>query len=433
MEIVYRKVYDVSVHNGLIDWDQIRADGVDFVMIRAGYGRNNIDERFVDNASACVRLGIPFGVYWFSYGYTAAMAEQEAAYAVAAVQKYRLKCPVAFDLEYDTVRYAGTKGVTIDKALASSMADAFLSRVARAGYEAWNYANLDYVNRMFDGSLLDKYPLWFARYNSEPGRSGMVLWQHSSSGKVNGISGNVDLNYAYRTIDSIPLPASEDTIEAAAGVGNYSVAKDGNKYFTLNGKRTNFRVKEFAAADGTDDIFVARQLVQFLQQIRDHFGKPLIIDSGYHTGMEKMEEGTVPCSYHEKGYAADIRITGVSPVKLAAYAESLGIRGIGLYMDYVHVDIRALKVFWVDISGDVDTFGAANPYRKPDAGTVLKNGSRGEGVKWLQEELVQEGYEIAVDGIYGSATEQAVRDYQKRKGLAVDGKAGDVTMGRLDG
>lgn len=93
MEIVYRKVYDVSVHNGLIDWDQIQADGVDFVMIRAGYGRNNIDERFVDNASACVRLGILFGVYWFSYGYTAAMADQEAACALEAVQKYRLKCP----------------------------------------------------------------------------------------------------------------------------------------------------------------------------------------------------------------------------------------------------------------------------------------------------------------------------------------------------
>ena len=120
-------------------------------------------------------------------------------------------------------------------------------------------------------------------------------------------------------------------------------------------------------------------------------------------------------------------------IKLAAYAEYLGAGGIGLYMDYVHVDGRALKSYWVDISGDVDTFGTANPYRKPDAGTVLKNGSRGEGVKWLQEELVQEGYEIAVDGIYGNATEQAVRDYQKRKGLAVDGKAGDVTMGRLDG
>lgn len=433
MEIVYRKVYDVSVHNGLIDWDQIRADGVDFVMIRAGYGRNNIDERFVDNASACVRLGIPFGVYWFSYGYTAAMAEQEAACVLEAVQKYRLKCPVAFDLEYDTVRYAATKGVTIDRALASSMADAFCSRVTRAGFEAWNYANLDYVNRMFDGSLLDKYPLWFARYNSEPGRTGMVLWQHSSSGRVNGISGKVDLNYGYRTIESIPLPAAEDTIEAAAGVGNYSVAKDGNKYFTLNGKQTNFKVKEFASPDGTDEVLVAQELIRFLQRIRDHFRKPLIIDSGYHTGTEKMEEGTVPGSYHDMGYAADIRITGVSTIKLAAYAESLGITGIGLYMDYVHVDMRALEAFWVDISGDVDTFGYSNPWQKPEAGTVLKIGSRGEGVKWLQTELVQEGYKIAVDGIYGSDTEEAVWDYQKRKGLAVDGKAGDVTMGRLDG
>lgn len=432
MEIVYRKVYDVSVHNGLIDWDQIRADGVDFVMIRAGYGRNNIDERFVDNASACVRLGIPFGVYWFSYGYTAAMAEQEAAYAVAAVQKYRLKCPVAFDLEYDTVRYAATKGVTIDRALASSMADAFCGRVARAGYEAWNYANLDYLNRMFDGNLLEKYPLWFARYNSEPGRTGMVLWQHSSSGRVNGISGKVDLNYGYRTIESVPLPSAEDTIEAEKPYGTYSVAKDGNKYFTLDGKRTNFKVKEFASPDGTDEVIVFRDLVELLQQIREHFGKPLIVESAYRTGCS-LQEGSASDNSHSVGGAADIRITGVSLIKLAAYAEYLGAGGVGLYMDYVHVDGRKLKAYWVDISGDVDTFGAANPYQKPNAGTVLKNGSRGEGVKWLQTELVQEDYALEVDGIFGNATEHAVRNYQKRKGLTVDGKAGDVTIGRLDG
>ena len=70
MEAVYRKVYDFSVHNGRIDWDRLKESGVDFVMLRAGYGKNNIDERFYDNASACIRLGIPFGIYWFSYAYT---------------------------------------------------------------------------------------------------------------------------------------------------------------------------------------------------------------------------------------------------------------------------------------------------------------------------------------------------------------------------
>ena len=80
MEAVYRKVYDFSVHNGRIDWDRLKESGVDFVMLRAGYGKNNIDERFYDNASACMRLGIPFGIYWFSYAYTEEMAEREAGY-----------------------------------------------------------------------------------------------------------------------------------------------------------------------------------------------------------------------------------------------------------------------------------------------------------------------------------------------------------------
>ena len=279
MEVVYNKVYDLSVHNGVVDWDMLKEDGVEFVMLRAGYGKNNIDERFYDNASACVRLGIPFGVYWFSYAYTVEMAEQEAEYAIAAVSKYRIRCPVSFDLEYDTVRYAATKGVTINKALATQMVDAFCSRVGRAGFEAWNYANKDYLQRMFDNTLLNKFPLWFARYNDIPGRSGMVMWQRSSSGTINGISGRVDLNYAYRKLESIGQEAgTPDTIEALLGTASYLVSWDGNKYFTLDGEKTNFKVKEFACKDGTDIVKVNRTLLQILQQIREHFGKPVIIN-----------------------------------------------------------------------------------------------------------------------------------------------------------
>ena len=164
MEAVYRKVYDFSVHNGRIDWDRLKESGVDFVMLRAGYGKNNIDERFYDNASACMRLGIPFGIYWFSYAYTEEMAEREAGYALEAVKKYKLECTVAYDLEYDTVRYAATKGITIRKGLATAMAAAFCGRVGRAGYMAVNYSNQDYLKNMFDDCLLS-YPLWYARYN----------------------------------------------------------------------------------------------------------------------------------------------------------------------------------------------------------------------------------------------------------------------------
>lgn len=435
MEVVYNKVYDLSVHNGMVDWDKLKEDGVDFVMLRAGYGKNNIDERFYDNATACVRLGIPFGIYWFSYAYTADMAEQEAEYAIAAVSKYLLRCPISYDLEYDTVRYASTKGVAIDKSLATQMVDAFCSRVERAGFEAWNYANKDYLQRMFDNTLLNKYPLWFARYNDIPGRSGMVMWQRTSSGSVNGISGRVDMNFAYRELESIGHEAEAlDTIEALPGTASYLVGRDGNKYFTLDGERTNFKVKEFACKDGTDIVKVNRTLLQMLQQIREHFSKSVIINSGYRTIAYNSKAGGAKSSYHLNGQAADIRISGISPIKVAAYAESLGVHGIGLYASFTHVDIRERKYYWVNASGNsVTTFGSGNPYQQPAAGSVLRNGSRGNGVKWLQTELNLEGYSLSVDGIYGAKTAQAVKDYQYKKGLKVDGLAGPVTIGRLAG
>lgn len=435
MEVVYNKVYDLSVHNGVVDWDKLKEDGVEFVMLRAGYGRNNIDERFYDNATACTRLRIPFGIYWFSYALSEQMAEEEAGYAVTAVSKYRLRCPVSFDLEYDTVRYAATKGVTINKTLASQMAEAFCSRVERAGFEAWNYSNKDYLQRMFDSALLEKYPLWFARYNDYPGQTGMVMWQRSSSGTVNGISGRVDLNYAYRELESIGREAEEsDVIEAVLGTGNYWVNWEGKKYFSLEGRKTNFKVKEFACKDGTDLVVVGWNLIKILQQIREHFGQPVVINSGYRTLAYNSKVGGAKASYHLKGQAADIQVPGIAPIKVAAYAEGLGVQGIGLYASFTHVDTRSQRYYWVNASGNsVSTFGTGNPYQQPAAGSVLRNGSRGDGVKWLQTELNLEGYGLSVDGIYGAKTAQAVKDYQYKKGLKVDGLAGPVTIGRLAG
>lgn len=433
MEVVYNKVYDLSTHNGLVDWDKLKEDGVDFVMLRAGYGRNNIDERFYDNATACVRLGIPFGIYWFSYALSEQMAEQEAEYAIAAVSKYLIRCPISYDLEYDTVRYASTKGITIDKSLATRMVEAFCSRVERASFEAWNYANKDYLQRMFDSELLNKYPLWFARYNDSPGRSGMVMWQRSSSGAVNGITGRVDMNYAYRELDSIRGSDEEpDVIEAVTG--SYWVNWDGNKYLTLDGKKTNFKVKEFACKDGTSQTKIDRELVKLLQKIREHFGKPLVINSGYRTTAYNSKVGGAKASYHLSGQAADIRISGIAPIKIAAYAESLGVQGIGLYASFTHIDTRNRRYYWVNTSGNsVTTFGTGNIYQQPAAGTLLRNGFKGDSVKWLQTELNQEGYGLAVDGIYGAKTTNAVKDYQYKKGLKVDGLAGPVTISRLAG
>jgi GH25 family lysozyme M1 (1,4-beta-N-acetylmuramidase) len=195
------KGIDVSENQGVIDWDKVKPN-ISFAMIRAGFGHNNIDKQFVRNASECTRLGIPFGVYWFSYATNADMAAQEAAYCLAAIKPYHLNMPIVFDFEYDSVNYAKKMDVTITKALATSFVTAFCSAIEKAGYWATMYSNLDYLTNYFDASLLQKYDLWFANpvsnpdFTSPPHTCGM--WQYSFTGTMDGITGNVDLDIAYQ-------------------------------------------------------------------------------------------------------------------------------------------------------------------------------------------------------------------------------------------
>ena len=107
-----KKGIDISAHQGNINWP-LTSTQIEAVIIRAGYGKNNIDQKWVPNIEAAVSLGLDLGVYWFSYAYSADMAYMEGKYAALAVQKkLGTRCiPIAFDLEYDSVDYAKKKGV----------------------------------------------------------------------------------------------------------------------------------------------------------------------------------------------------------------------------------------------------------------------------------------------------------------------------------
>jgi uncharacterized protein YcbK (DUF882 family) len=123
----------------------------------------------------------------------------------------------------------------------------------------------------------------------------------------------------------------------------YSKAKDGNKKVS-----TNFRVREFACTDGSDPIFIDTELVNVLQKIRKHFGKSVTITSAYRTPTKNKTCGGSPYSQHLYGRAADVKISGVSPKKVAAYAETLlkNKGGIGIYSTFTHIDVRATKARW---------------------------------------------------------------------------------------
>lgn len=189
---------DVSKWNGNIDWKKVKDSGIDFAMIRAGYGQNMIDSCFEKNISECNKVGLPCGAYWFSYAYTTTMAKKEASYILEAVKPYKLEYPIAYDFEYDSVDYAKRNGVKITKQIATALLEAFCGEIEKAKYYCLNYSNIDYLNNYFDASVQKKYGLWLAQWNNnaEPSRT-CQIWQYSEKGIVNGINGTVDMNRCY--------------------------------------------------------------------------------------------------------------------------------------------------------------------------------------------------------------------------------------------
>ena len=128
-----------------------------------------------------------------------------------------------------------------------------------------------------------------------------------------------------------------------ATVKVYSKAKDGGKALSAH-----FKVREFACHDGSDTVFISPELVTVLEKIRAHFGKPVVINSGYRTEAHNKANGGAAYSQHKYGMAADISIQGVTPGQIAAYAETLltGTGGIGIYKSFCHVDVRKAKSRW---------------------------------------------------------------------------------------
>lgn len=128
-----------------------------------------------------------------------------------------------------------------------------------------------------------------------------------------------------------------------ARIIHYSLRKEGEAYLS-----PDFQAKEFACRDGSDEIVVSLRLVHTLQRIRDHFGKPVTIHSGYRTKAYNAKVGGAAASQHLVGTAADISIKGVAPSAVADYAETLlaGVGGIGRYGTFTHVDVRERKARW---------------------------------------------------------------------------------------
>lgn len=191
---------DCSKWQGDIDWAKVAKAGIKHVMIRAGYGRysNQVDPCLQQNVEGCEANGIHYGFYWYSYATTTAQAKAEAQLFLATIKKYRPDMPLAYDIEYEKSILALTN------AQRTAMVKAFLEEVEAAGYYGILYASTNFIKSYLNYSQLTAYDVWAAQYASRctcPLPYGM--WQYTSSGKVDGVSGNVDLNLIYKDYPSI--------------------------------------------------------------------------------------------------------------------------------------------------------------------------------------------------------------------------------------
>ena len=128
----------------------------------------------------------------------------------------------------------------------------------------------------------------------------------------------------------------------------------------------NFQACEFDCKGGDcSQTLIDTNLVEYLQKIRDHFGKPVYINSAYRCANHNKKVGGATNSYHTKGMAADFYIDGVNTLEIAKYAESLGILGIGHYDTFVHIDTRTNKSFWYSSKEEYrETFGGKTEEQK---------------------------------------------------------------------
>ncbi|MBQ7289111.1 MAG: glycoside hydrolase family 25 protein [Clostridia bacterium] len=190
---------DVSRYQTNIDWESVKEAGVDFAIIRVGYrgygtGKLTLDTYFEKNIKGATAAGVPCGVYIYSTAINTAEALEEAAFVLSAVKNYKLDYPIMYDVERYTDRCAGmTKKQFTDNTIA------FLEAIKSAGYKAMYYTYRSFLQNHLEYERLKNYDLWLAVYSnaaddSPVNKYNYKIWQYSDSGKINGISGNVDLN-----------------------------------------------------------------------------------------------------------------------------------------------------------------------------------------------------------------------------------------------
>ncbi len=200
--IVSRKGIDVSKYQSSINWEKVAGDDVEYAFIRLGIrgsseGKLVLDDTYEDNIEGAISNGIDVGVYFFTQALNKEEAVEEAEFVLENLEGYDITYPIVLDVEVIEVKNPRTKGMT--KQDWTDVCIAFCETIREAGYTPMIYGNLKTFFLMVDMEQLEAYEKWFAYYNTPlyfPYE--FSIWQYTSTGKVNGIKGDVDLNVSMK-------------------------------------------------------------------------------------------------------------------------------------------------------------------------------------------------------------------------------------------
>lgn len=195
------KGIDISAYQRNVEFKKVKASGIDFAIIRAGYGSfvGQMDKCFLSHVKGAKAAGLHVGAYWFVYAINEAEAHQNARAFIAALDRVKglIDFPVAVDFEGDSTAYMRRMGARPNKRINTNICKIIAQEVQAAGYKVMMYLNPDYIiNHVFYNEL-KQYDLWLAQYSSSHSIK-CDIWQHTSTGSVSGIKGNVDMNICYK-------------------------------------------------------------------------------------------------------------------------------------------------------------------------------------------------------------------------------------------
>lgn len=191
-----RKGIDVSKHQGTIDWKKVKNDGVEFAIIRIGYGGSVPvkDEKFEENYTNAKANGLDVGVYIYSYADSESDVKKEYEAVINWLGNKYLDLPVYYDVE-------DKKMNGLSKKVLSNYIKTFCEKLENAGYWAGIYANKNWLETKLDMNYLKDYTIWLAQWTTNPTYQGSyAMWQYSSDGSVDGINGRVDMNYQLKEL-----------------------------------------------------------------------------------------------------------------------------------------------------------------------------------------------------------------------------------------